>query len=158
MQPTRTSRRALAAALILAAGAQQAAAINATDPEAIRVAMQDYGFAATLGTDSEGDPMIRSRISQTEFQVLFFGCEGGRNCSSILFRAGYDVEPPLSALTMNEWNRQKRFGKAYIDDEGDPFLEMDVNMAFDGLGEQNFQDTLDWWRVVVENFEDFIGW
>ena len=149
---------AAAAGVSLAVAAGPAAAINATDPIAVLNAMQAYGYAATLSTDTRGDPMISSKISKTEFRVQFFGCQGNADCQSLLFRAGYDLPDPISALVVNEWNRSKRFGKAYIDDEGDPFIEMDVNLAFDGMGEQNFQDTLDWWRVVVEGFEEFIDW
>ena len=150
--------RSLLAGVILLGGTISAKAIDATDPAVLLAAMQDFGFAATLEKDSDGDPLIVSRISKTKFRVFFFGCNGGENCSSIHFRAGYDLDKPISALVVNEWNRQKRFGKAYIDDEGDPYLEMDLNMAFDGVGYENFQDTLDWWRVVVEGFEEFIDW
>ena len=154
----KSSVRGAVAAVALLAATTNAQAIDATDATAVLKAMQEFGFAATLETDSQGDPLIVSKISKSQFRVFFFGCNNNTNCTSIHFRAGYDLEKPISALVVNEWNRQKRFGKAYIDDEGDPFLEMDVNMAFDGLGDENFQDTLDWWRVVVEGFEEFIDW
>ncbi len=158
MTSFRTKTISMLAGMAMLAGTSGALAIDATDPAKILSAMQEYGFAATLEQDSEGDPLISSRISKTKFRVFFFGCDNNTDCSSIHFRAGYNLDKPISALVVNEWNRQKRFGKAYIDDEGDPFLEMDVNMAFEGLGEENFQDTLDWWRVVVEGFEEFIDW
>ncbi len=76
----------------------------------------------------------------------------------MIFKAGYNLENGISTLKINEWNRTKRFSRAYIDDESDPFLEMDVNLDYDGVGSENFQDTLDWWRVSVESFEEFIDW
>ncbi len=157
MTPRGFAAAALAAMTFLSAQVAQAG-IDASDASRVMRAMQDFGFVATMEKDEQGDPKIVSRVSSTEFRVLFFGCTDNTNCSSILFRAGYDLKDPLSALAINEWNRQKRFTRAYIDDQGDPFLEMDVNMALDGLGEENFQDTLDWWRVSVEGFEDFIDW
>ena len=39
-----------------------------------------------------------------------------------------------------------------------PFLELDVNLDFDGVGNKNFEDTLDWWRLLTEGFEEFIDW
>lgn len=141
----------------LLTGAAHAGQITA-DPEAIMSAMQDYGFVATLETDSDGDPKIVSRVSQTKFRVYFFGCKDNVDCASVHFRAGYDLDEPTNALKVNEWNRENRFAKTYIDDEGDPFLEYDVNLDFDGVGEKNFEDSLDWWRLVVEDFEEHIDW
>ena len=58
---------------------------------------------------------------------------------------------------VNTWNREFRFGKVYLDDENDPFLEMDVNLDY-GVSEGNFLDTLDWWTVVLGRFEEYIDW
>ena len=132
--------------------------ITAANPEDVLKAMQNFGLVATLTKDQDGDPEIDSRVSKSEFHVLFFGCENNKNCTSIELRAAYDLKDPLSASFINEWNRDKRFTRAYIDDEGDPFIEMDLNLAFDGDGEKNFEDTLDWWRVSLETFEEFIDW
>lgn len=148
----------LTAAAFVASSTIAMAEITARDADAVMKAMQDFGMVATMGEDSGGDPKISSRLSDTKFSVYFYGCENNLNCASIMFKAGYDLNNGISALKINEWNRDKRFAKAYIDDEGDPFLEMDVNMAFDGLGNKNFADDLDWWRLLVEDFEDFIEW
>ena len=58
---------------------------------------------------------------------------------------------------MNAWNRDRRFGKAYIDADGDIAIEMDVNL-WGGVTPKNLDDTFDWWRIVLERagevFED----
>ncbi len=148
----------LTAAAFVASSTIAMAEITAKDPDAILRAMQDFGLVATMGKDDGGDPKISSRVSDTKFSVYFYGCEDNMNCASIMFKAGYDLNNGISALKINEWNRDKRFAKAYIDDEGDPFMEFDVNLAFDGMGEKNFADNLDWWRLLVEDFEEFIEW
>ncbi len=134
------------------------AQVTATDANVILQAMQDFGLVATMGTDNSGDPKISSRVSSTKFKVYFYGCTDNTQCTSIQFGAGYDLKSGISALKVNEWNRKKRFAKAYIDDEGDPFLEMDINTDFDGIGSKNFDDTMDLWRSLVEDFETFIDW
>lgn len=139
-------------------GSAAVADVTATDPYGVMRAMQDFGFVATLETDSDGDPKISSRVSDSTFSVYFFGCEDGKECDSIEFRSGYDLKQALDAAKVNEWNRKKRFTKAYVDDEGDPFLEMDVNLDFEGVGVENFSDTLDLWRLLIEDFEEFIDW
>jgi len=148
----------LATAAFIASSTIATAEITATDANVVMKAMQDFGLVATMGVDGQGDPKVSSRISDTKFSVYFYGCQDNDNCSSILIKAGYDLNNGISALKINEWNREKRFAKAYIDDEGDPFLEMDVNLDFDGVGNKNFEDTLDWWRLLVEDFEEFIDW
>lgn len=148
----------LACAVMTTTATIATAEITATNADVVMKAMQDFGLVATMGTDGEGDPKISSRVSDTKFSVYFYGCQENTNCTSVMIKAGYDLNTGISALKMNEWNREKRFTKAYIDDEGDPFLEMDVNLDYDGVGNKNFEDTLDWWRLLVEDFEEFIDW
>lgn len=148
----------LATAVMIATASVASAEITAKNALVVMKAMQSFGLVATMGKDSQGDPKISSRISDTKYSVYFYGCEDNDNCSSILIKAGYDLNDGISASKINEWNREKRFAKAYIDDDGDPFLEMDVNLDYDGVGEKNFEDTLDWWRISVEDFEEFIDW
>ncbi len=54
---------------------------------------------------------------------------------------------------INAWNRDKRFGKAYLDDDGDPALEMNVNLRY-GVSRKNFDDTVDFWRIVLKTFKE----
>lgn len=134
------------------------AEVTAAKPQAVMQAMQDFGLKVTIGTDNDDDPKITSSISDSKFFVYFYGCKDNTNCASLMFKAGYNLNTGITALKINEWNRKKRFAKAYIDDEGDPFLEMDVNLAYGGADDKNFADTLDWWRLSVEDFEEFIDW
>jgi len=158
MQFKNTVLGGFAAVMLLSTTSISIAQVTSHDANDVLKAVQSAGFVATMGTDDDGDPRISSRVSDTKFLIYFYGCEDNKNCKSILIKAGYDLDAGITASKVNEWNRNKRFGKAYIDDEGDPYLEMDVNMDFDGIGDKNFADTLDWWRVTVENFEEFIGW
>lgn len=156
--PVPFRRAALAAALLPTLAQAQTGNIVAADPQAVLAAMQDFGFVATIETDNEGDPKIVSRISKTRFGVFFYGCTGNVDCASVQFYAGYDIDGTMSALKANEWNRDRLFTKATIDDEGDPAIEMDANLDDDGIGPRNFADLLDIWRRSVEDFEAFIGW
>lgn len=148
----------LATVVMITSATFATAQVTATDAQVVLKAMQDFGLVATMGADTQGDPKISSRVSDTKFSVYFYGCKENTNCTSIMIKAGYDLTNGISASKVNEWNRQKRFSKAYIDDDGDPFLELDVNLDFEGVGPKNFEDTLDWWRLLVEGFEEFIDW
>lgn len=144
-----------AAASLLGLGAAQAQVVG--DPDVVMTLLQDYGLKVTKDTDSVGDPLLSTRIEGTNFDIYFYSCDEGP-CQSIQFSAGFDLDQPMSAGKINEWNRDKRFGKAYLDDDGDPYIEYDINLDFDGVGAKNFDDTIDLWRVVLADFRDFIDW
>ncbi|TCP27436.1 YbjN domain-containing protein [Rhodovulum adriaticum] len=153
-----TPRLGLALAALPLIATAAAADVRASNPQGVLSAMQAYGYAATLETDSTGDPKISSRVSRSNFAVFFYGCSDNNDCASIQFYTGYNMNNAVSAGRMNEWNRDKLFSKATVDDDGDPALEMDVNLDFDGMGNGNFEDVLDIWRLSVESFEEFIDW
>ncbi|GLK66266.1 YbjN domain-containing protein [Paracoccus kondratievae] len=144
----------LALAMLLQAPVAQAQVLG--DPDVIRLLMMDFGLPVEMTKDDSGDPMIESRIDGTRFQVYFYSCE--KSCQSIQFSAGFDLDDPMNATKANRWNRDKRFGKVWLDEEGDPFIEMDIGLAGEGVGRKNFEDTLDTWRIVLSDFRGFIDW
>ncbi|WP_255469575.1 YbjN domain-containing protein [Paracoccus sp. FO-3] len=144
----------LVLAALIQAPAAQAQVMG--DPEVIRLLMTDFGLPAKLTTDGAGDPLIESRIDGTSFQVYFYQCE--KTCGAIQFSAGFDLDDSMPESMANRWNREKRFGKVWLDETGDPFIEMDIGVAGDGIGRKNFDDALDAWRIVLSDFRDFIDW
>lgn len=127
------------------------------DPEVIKTLMTEFGLVVEQDTDPTGDPRLSSRIEGTRFDVLFYDCDKGP-CQSIQFSAAFDMKEPMASDALNDWNRDMRFGKAYLDAEGDPFVEMDINVDLDGIGRKNFDDSLDIWRTVLGQFRTYIGW
>lgn len=145
------------AALLAPLPAAAAGLIDATDAKRVADTMSGLGYRALLETDGEGDPMITSAASGVNFSVFFYGCTDGADCRSLQFRASFDLADPTTAAKMNEWNRLHRFGKAYIDDEGDPFIEFNVTLD-GGVSDANFADVVDWWDVVLGEFLVYIDW
>lgn len=136
--------------------AAQAPNVAETTPDEIRTLMQDMGYTATLDHSDPDDIMIEGEVSETSFFVLFYGCAEGTACTSLQFVAGYDLEDGLDPTRANDWNRTMRFAMVYLDDEGDPYLSMDVNVAEAGVTQSNFADTLDLWSALIEEFEAHI--
>lgn len=123
--------------------------VYASDPEKILEIVKGFG-SADLVRDDAGDPNIIGRIDGTRYGVYFYGCKDHRNCTDIQLSAGWSgVKVSLSQL--NEWNRGRRFGKAFLDDEGDPHLEMEINLDY-GVDRDNLEDSLQWWRAGVREF------
>lgn len=154
MGADRNMRRLLTCLFLVAAStvanAQQL--VDGSDPEQLENLIRGFG-SAVLETDDVGDPMIVGRMEGTRFVVLFYGCDdAGSNCDSVQFRAAWSTSGEISLDAINAWNRDKRFGKAYIDDENDPVIEMDVNLD-SGVTRRSFEDSIDWWQVVLADFK-----
>ncbi|MBX9796238.1 YbjN domain-containing protein [Sphingomonas sp.] len=145
------SKAFLAIPLMLAAVPAQAQMVTSANPESIAAALRDRGFKAKLTTDKEGDPLIESAASGYSFAVLFLGCENHKACSSVQFYAGF-TRKGLPQEKINEWNRTKRFGRAYIDRAGDPVVEMDINLEPGGMPASLFADTIDIWEALIDAF------
>jgi hypothetical protein len=137
-------------------GAAHAEAITATSPQSIVTAMQNAGYKAALEKDSTGDPLIKSSSGGSNFSVFFFGCTKNVDCRTIQFFAGYsDRKPTLSQ--MNDWNAKKRFARAYIADNGNARIEMDVDLDDGGMSTKLFEDNLEFWVAVMGAFEKHLG-
>jgi hypothetical protein len=126
------------------------------DSEVIETLMLDYGLPVHRGSDDYGDPWILSEIDGIRFSVYFYDCAAG-GCGSIQFIAGFDEGRPVDLRRVNSWNREYRFAKAYLDESGHALLEMDVNLAADGVGRRNFNDNLDSWRNALAEFRNFLN-
>lgn len=149
---------ALAAAPAHADTEKRTVYINLTGPE-LQTLLEQWGFRADLSADQEGDPMITSSVNGINFTVFFYGCDERqpRRCDSIGYSAGFDMEQPLAADYMNDWNRYNRFGKAYVDDEGNAYLAMNINVD-GGVSEAGLRDWLRWWEIGIADYLDYIGW
>ena len=148
----------LALALGFALAAPAANAQVMADVDVIAVFLQEFGLPTEKSVDPDGDPKIDSRIEGTRFAVYFYGCDNGKDCDSIQFSTGFDLKEPMTLEAANTWNRDKRFGKVYLDEDGDPYIEYDVNTDFDGIGAENFDDSIDLWRALLAEFRDYIDW
>ncbi len=150
-----------ALSLILALGGAcpaLAAPVVAENPQAIAGLLKDIGYRAELTKDDTGDPKIESAAAGVNFSIYFYGCTDGKACSSIQFSSGFDLDSALNMSSVNDWNTRKRYGKVYIDDEGDPYLEMDINLAGGGITEDSFRDSLDSWERLLSDFQEHIDW
>jgi hypothetical protein len=132
--------------------------IDATDPVGVLNVVRDHGDA-TLSKDTLGDPLIEGVIEEKDYRLLFYNCTEGRDCKSLMFSATWKTEKLTDAM-MSDWNRGQRFGKAYLDTEGQATVEMNVNLH-GGVSRANLDDTVDWWRLVLIEFpiyHDGLNW
>ena len=143
--------------LALSAGARAQSLVSAENPGALVSIIQELGFQAKLETDNVGDPVIRSSSNGVDFRIYFYECKNNKRCKSLHFSVGYDLADGSSLGAVQEWNADKRFASAYLDDEADPFLQMDINTE-GGISQKNFENSFELWQSLKGEFEQFIGW
>jgi hypothetical protein len=135
----------------------QPATIAAQAPQAMADAMHKLGYRAELASDNMGDPLIRSAASGLKYGIYFYGCEDHKDCTTIQFYLSLDMDRPIPLTVLNDWNRNKRFATAAMDDDNLPYIKMDINLDFGGITLPAFADNLELWKRVMTQFADHIG-
>jgi len=136
-----------------AAAAETGALVDGSDIEAIVDIARNYG-SATIETQVSGNPKISARIGGIGYAIYFQNCTTPRSCSDINFYAGFLDSKP-SEKRINAWNAGKRFGRAYIDPDGDAALEMDINLQ-NGISLANLSTSFAIWRLMLLQFTDYL--
>lgn len=119
--------------------------------------LQDQGYKAELKVGESGKPYVRSAAEGVSFSIYLYDCKAGDRCASLQFSASFDLDKPMDLKVVNAWNRDKRFLKAYLDDEGDPFVEYDASVSPGGSYEALNDDFLVW-TSTLPAFKSHIGW
>jgi hypothetical protein len=145
---------ALAAALPLAPAAAQ----NVTaDVPRIASALQGAGYKAEIEGDG-AERYIATGTGGTGFAIRFFGCNPlGGDCKSVMFSAWFEDEDPPTLEAMNQFAARMRWGRVYIDEEGDPTIEMDVDLEDGGMSEELFIDNVEYWDSSLSAFANFLA-
>ena len=138
-----------------AATAQAQSIVDGNNVEEILNLARGYGSANMGEPTSEGNPTISGRIDGVSYQVFFMNCTDGANCEDINFYAGFlDLKPTLDVI--NAWNRDKRFGKAYLDSDLDAVIEWDVNLEH-GVTRENLDAAVGIWQLILDQYTTYIG-
>lgn len=118
--------------------------------------LQNAGLGATVDTADDGSRSVKSSSDGHTFHVYMFDCKEGR-CGSLQFSAGFDTKGAFNPVKMNDWSRDKRWSRAYVDKVNDPWVEYDVDLTPGGTYEL-LDDELGIWRRELVEFTKFIGW
>ena len=94
-------------------------------------------------------------IAGIPYQLYFMNCTDSTNCEDVQFYSGFlDVKPDLERI--NAWNRDKRFGKAYLDSDLDAVIEWDVNLEH-GLTRENMDAAFSLWWLLLDQYTTYVG-
>ncbi|MEH6665742.1 MAG: YbjN domain-containing protein [Brevundimonas sp.] len=143
---------AAAAALCLQAGAASAQ----VSPQAVSDWLSGRQLTPELVTEGE-DPFIRVRDGDLTWLLFFYGCTA-EGCDSLQFGAGF-TNDQIIVETVNGWNRDRRFLKAYFEpgDEGSAIVQYDV-IPTRGAPMDHLGDHVDLWRGTLNDFAVHVGY
>ena len=155
MTPLRTLVLPALATAFLAGPAQAqplSGMITGNDVDRIMALARAYG---TIERRQDDDGVwLRGEMEGIVYTISFLNCNDAQvECSSVQFRAWWESSGAHSLETMNQWNRDRRFSSAYLDDRNNATIEWDVNLA-GGVTAVNFDDSIQWWQAVVRQFHD----
>jgi hypothetical protein len=125
-----------------------------TAPE-VAAALKKTGYPADIIADRAGDPLVRSSTGKVLFYVHFYQCSTDLRCASIQFAARFRHKA-VTAATIAAWNREKRFGRAFLDRNGVAAVAMDVETSH-GLTTEALEADINRWITVLTAFATFIA-
>lgn len=118
--------------------------------------LRQQGFAASLGQDSYGDPMIEAQAGGVPFSIVTYGCnhDAEPTCERLQLITSFRLPEGVSEYDialMNAYNARFLFGRAYIGADGNPTVDYTINLHH-GVTEDNLIDNLNIWVHVLDNF------
>jgi hypothetical protein len=105
--------------------------------------------------EDKGQVYFRLRLAGLRAALYLLDCQEGR-CESLQLYAGFSMEKPPTLERINAWNREHRFSRAYLDADGDPALEADLDLS-GGVAEGAIRAFLDLFEESLRAFAAWIG-
>lgn len=118
--------------------------------------LQSEGYKAQIQTAQDGTKNVYSSSDGQNFHIYQYDCKNGR-CGSLQFSVGFNTKGAFTGDKMNDWNRDNRWARAYVDKVNDPWLEYDVDLEPGGTYEL-LNDEFGIWRDSLNHFRKFINW
>jgi hypothetical protein len=109
--------------------------------------------AARMEVGNDGSPYIAGTIDGINYAIDVYNCDPV--CADLSFTSSFTIDG-LTNDQMNDWNASRRFGKAYIREDGDAVLQIAINTRY-GITVETFRDDLVWWQTVLEDYVSFVG-
>lgn len=104
--------------------------VGATDPQSVMDVLTIAGVNPVLGKNNVGRTRITFTFMGAETSIFYYDCHDGMgDCDSIRFVHGLDFPDGVSLAAVNRWNDTEPWGRAFVDDNDDPWLDMSLWMG-----------------------------
>jgi hypothetical protein len=146
----------LAASMGASAETARQEVVLSVNPEEMQKILQDIGYRAEILKNDEGKRRIRTRIGSWNVTLNFYSCDDSEtSCKSVGLRTFFTNDTKKTAAFANDWNRTKRFSKAYIDNDNDVNIEFDM-LFRNGVTKENIRAYLDVYEDQLKEFVEAI--
>lgn len=135
---------AIIAAVLLAAAPASIACAGDLSKSEISKILSEQGYAVQDFSSN----MVAVRVSDYVVLVAIDGADG--DVSYITYLSGV-AESDLGYEFLNKFNNEVKFGRAYIDRDGDVALQMDRNSA-GGVSARNIESDFDVFLLLISKF------
>ncbi|MFK7791318.1 MAG: YbjN domain-containing protein [Devosiaceae bacterium] len=152
-----TKKCGLMVACFSVLGSQVAAQdISSQNPEGVADLLRERGQTAIVTVDEFNDPFIETSAGNADYNIIFYGCQAHKSCTSFSLRAQRMSNGSASFEAMNTWNTEQRWTKLYTADIHSAILEMDFLFAQGPMDEPVFNAYLDIWDQSLREFVRYI--
>lgn len=158
--------------------------VESIAPQDLMVLLDSMDIEAQLaalpaGREAHAHPLgVTARTDGLFWDAVFYNCAGqgpalpagsipgaegdpelrpARGCRDFALSAAFDLEFPVSVQTINRFNREYRFARATLTDDGAPALQMDVNLE-GGVSREALIVEVEAWRALLVAFARYVGY
>ena len=128
--------------------------VSSLSPAAFAAVLQRAGFTAEMQTE-DGHAFLLAKADATPFQVFFSNCQAGGGCTDMEMYAGFTGAPRVAWERINGWNARTRFSRAFLDENRNPALQMDVSLL-GGVSQDSLKTSLETWKSALGTFSLFL--
>lgn len=145
----------------IAAAPSMPALVTKLSPELVGSVLAGRNLRFETTTDSYGDPLIHidvvaAGLPGEQLDVVFYDCQEA-GCEDVTLWSWYDTPHVVDIDLINQWNATNRWAKAYLDEDKDAVLELDVN-GTGGIGPDALDTLIGLYATQMTAFADQIGY
>ncbi|MGV2864211.1 DUF945 family protein [Achromobacter sp. AGC39] len=121
--------------------------------DTVSALLDDMGITANKQDGDEGPVLILDpgTTGASDLRLEFLCNDFTEKCLDLVMTATYKTKKPMSLKTINSWNQEYRWTRAYLDNKNQAVLQMDMN-AEGGIGKDNLQILLNTFISIAEDF------
>jgi hypothetical protein len=97
-------------------------------PDDLATIVRDAGYRAEVDTENNR-PRIRAGMAGYNVVIYLYQCTDDGTCGSLQYSVGLTKSPNYTLTLVNKWNEEKRYAKAYLDKNGNMYLEYDLSFS-----------------------------
>ena len=126
------------------------------DVDLIADVMKASGRTAEI-KDVKGERFVSAEGGGYTYMILPFGCDdAGKGCKSVQFFIAFNPKTSPSLEAMNKYARDNRWGRIYLDKDGDPAIEFDLDLEKGGMSDALFLDNVEYWEAILGAYAKWV--